>query len=72
MNDISDTGGITLEDIVFRYGDTVYENKCRDLPNLQNALTAIVQVWRIFEIFFMFREFRKFELLYFSSDLGEI
>ena len=24
MNDISDTGGIIFEDIVFRYGDTVY------------------------------------------------
>ena len=39
---------------------------------MQNALASIVQVWRIFEIFFMFQEFRKFELLYFSSDLGEI
>ena len=39
---------------------------------MQNALASIVWVWRIFEIFFMFREFRKFELLYFSSDLGEI
>ena len=39
---------------------------------MQNALASIVQVWRIFEIFFMFREFQKFELLYFSSDLGEI
>ena len=29
-------------------------------------------VWQIFEIFFMFQEIRKFELLYFSSDLGEI
>ena len=24
LNDISDTGGIIFEDIVFRYGDTVY------------------------------------------------
>ena len=39
---------------------------------MQNALASIVKVWRIFEIFFMFHEFQKFELLYFSSDLGEI
>ena len=39
---------------------------------MQNALASIVKVWRIFEIFFMFRESQKFELLYFSSDLGEI
>ena len=38
MNDISDTGGITLEDIVFRYGDTVYNNKCRDLPKFSNCI----------------------------------
>ena len=38
LNDISDTGGITLEDIVFRYGDTVYINKCRDLPKFSNCI----------------------------------
>ena len=44
----------------------------RSNETMQNALASIVKVWRIFEIFFMFHEFQKFELLYFSSDLGEI
>ena len=29
---------LTLEDIVFRYGDTVYINKCRDLPKFSNCI----------------------------------
>ena len=29
---------ITNEDIVFRYGDTVYNNKCRDLPKFSNCI----------------------------------
>ena len=39
---------------------------------MQNALASMIKVWRIFEIFFTFHEFQKLELLYFSSDLGEI
>ena len=38
MNDISDTGGITLEDIVFCNGDTVYMNKCGDLPKFLKCI----------------------------------
>ena len=29
---------VTLEDVVFRYGDTVYNNKCRDLPKFPNCI----------------------------------
>ena len=39
---------------------------------MQKALAPVVYFWRIFEFFFIFQEFQNFELLYFSSDLGEI
>ena len=31
-----------LEDIVFRYGDTVYNNKCRDFPKFSNCIDQFI------------------------------